>query len=107
MFQNQPFIDPLQNSGSWIIHKIHRKKPVIESLFNKVAVLRACNFIKEDSNTGAFPWNLQTFEDNYFEEHLWNAASEHYLKRDSNTVAFLWILWIIQEHLFSRVSTNG
>ena len=42
----QPFIDPLQNRCSWIIHKLHRKKPVLESLFNKVAVLRACNFIK-------------------------------------------------------------
>ena len=41
-----PFIDPLQNRCSWIIHKLHRKKPVLESLFIKVAVLRACNFIK-------------------------------------------------------------
>ena len=47
--------------SSWIIHKIHRKKPVLESLFNKVAFLRACNFSKEDSDTCAFPWNLQTF----------------------------------------------
>ena len=31
------------------------------SLFNKVAVLRTCNFIKKDSNTGAFLWNLQNF----------------------------------------------
>ena len=45
-------------------------------------------------------------KNNYFEEHLWNAASKHYLKRDSNTVALLWILWIIQECLFSRGSTN-
>ena len=54
MFQNQPFIDPLQNSCSWIIRKIHKKKPVLESLFNKVAVLRTRNFIKEGSNTDAF-----------------------------------------------------
>ena len=44
-----------QNRCFGIIHKIHSKIPVLESLFNKVAVLRACNFIKEDSNTGAFP----------------------------------------------------
>ena len=50
-----------QNRCFWTIHKIHSKIPVLESLFNKVAVLRVCNFIKEDSNTGAFPWNLQTF----------------------------------------------
>ena len=30
------------------------KKPVMESLFNKVAVLRTFHFIKEDSDTGAF-----------------------------------------------------
>ena len=30
------------------------KKPVMDSLFNKVVVLRTSNFIKEDSNTGAF-----------------------------------------------------
>ena len=52
-----------QNRCFWIIHKIHWKKPVLESLFNKAAVLRACNFIKEDSNIGAFLWNLQTFEE--------------------------------------------
>ena len=50
-----------QNRCFWTIHKIRSKLPVLESLFNKVAVLRACNFIKEDSNTGAFLWNLQTF----------------------------------------------
>ena len=49
------------NRCFWRIHKIHSKIRVLESLFNQVAVLRACNFIKEDSNTGAFPWNLQTF----------------------------------------------
>ena len=31
-----------------------RKKTVLESLFNKVGVLGACNFIKEDSDTGYF-----------------------------------------------------
>ena len=61
VFQKRLFIDPLQNRCSWIIHTIHRKKPVLESLFNKVAVLRTCNFIKEDSGTGIFLWNLQTF----------------------------------------------
>ena len=37
------------------IQIIHSKIPVMEFLFNKVAVLRTCNFIKEDSNTAAFP----------------------------------------------------
>ena len=50
-----------QNRCFWIIHIIHSKKSVLESLFNKFAVLRSCNFIKEDFNTGAFLGNLQTF----------------------------------------------
>ena len=43
-----------------MIHKIRSKKPVLESLFNKDAVLSAYNFIKEDAITGAFLWNMQT-----------------------------------------------
>ena len=34
VFQNQPFVDPLQNRCSWIIHKIHEKISVSESPFN-------------------------------------------------------------------------
>ena len=54
MFRNQPFIDPLQNGRSWIIHKIHRKKTCEKSPFNKVAVLRTCNLIKEGPDTSVF-----------------------------------------------------
>ena len=50
-----------QNRCSWIIHKIRNKKSVLGSLFNKVTVLGTCNVIKEDSDTGAFLLNLQTF----------------------------------------------
>ena len=53
-----------QNKCLWIIHKIRRKKPVLESPFNKVVVLMAYNVIKEDCNTA------------YFEEHLWTSASK-------------------------------
>ena len=53
-FQNQSFIDPLQNMCSDIIQKILGNKPVMKSLLNKVAVLRACNFTKEELDTGAF-----------------------------------------------------
>ena len=35
MFQNQSFVDPLQNRCSWKIHKIHGKTSVLESLFKK------------------------------------------------------------------------
>ena len=41
--------------------KVHRKKSVLQSRFNKVAILGTCNFIKEVSGTGAFLRNLQTF----------------------------------------------
>ena len=33
VFQNQPFVDHLQNICSWINHKIPRKTPMLESLF--------------------------------------------------------------------------
>ena len=70
MFQNQPLIDPLQNRCSWIIHKIHWKKPVLESLFNKVAALRTCNFIKKTLTQVLYCENCKLFKNNYFEEHL-------------------------------------
>ena len=35
VFQSQPFVDSLQNTYSWIIHKIHRKAPVLEFLFKQ------------------------------------------------------------------------
>ena len=54
MFENQPFIDPLRNKCSWIIPKFRRKKTVLEYHFIKAAVPSTCNFIKEDSDTGAF-----------------------------------------------------
>ena len=96
MFEKQPFIDHLQNRRSWIIHKIHSKKPVLESLFNKVAVLRTCNFIEEDSDTGAFLWNLQTFWQTQVWRSLFNKVASltawthlTVLKRDSRQV-FPW-----------------
>ena len=33
VFQNKLFVDSLQNTCSWIIHKIYRKTPMLESLF--------------------------------------------------------------------------
>ena len=55
------------------------KNPVLESLFNKVAVLRACNFVKEDSNF------LKTIIlKNIFERLFLNI-----IKKDSNTGVFL------------------
>ena len=51
------------------------KTPVLESLFNKIAVLQACIFgpatlLKRDSNTDVSFENWETFGNTYFEEHL-------------------------------------
>ena len=35
---------------------------MLESLFNKVAGLKACNFIKKDTNTGVVLLILRNFE---------------------------------------------
>ena len=40
----------LKNFASYI----HRKKSVLDSLFNKVGDLNPCNFIKGDTDTGVF-----------------------------------------------------
>ena len=53
--------DSLWNNLFLKFSEFCRKKYVLESLFHKVGVLRACNFIKEDSDTGVFLSNLQTF----------------------------------------------
>ena len=37
---------------------IYRNTPVLESLFNKVASLKACNFILKYSNAGVFLWTF-------------------------------------------------
>ena len=43
-----------QNRCFGTIHTIRSNLAGLESIFNKAAVVRACNFIKEDSNIGAF-----------------------------------------------------
>ena len=50
---------------------------MLEYLFNKVADLNACNFIKKRLRHRYFPVNIGEFFKNiYFEEHLRTAASE-------------------------------
>ena len=48
-FQKQPYADILQNRCCEKFCNIHRKTSVLESLFNKVAGLMACNFISTTS----------------------------------------------------------
>ena len=45
---------------SWKFHKI-QYTPVLESLFNKVASLKACSFIKKSLQRRCFPGNIANF----------------------------------------------
>ena len=48
------------------------KKPVLESIFNKVADLQACNFIKMKLREWCFPVNIAKFlRTAFLKEHLW------------------------------------
>ena len=81
------------------------KTPVLESLFNKVAVLRACNVIKKIRTQELSCKICEVFKNNYFEEHLWTTTVYSlYSKRDSDTGAFRCILRIIQQSLFNKVA---
>ena len=44
--KKQSFADSLQNRCSEKFRNIHRKTPVLESLFNKITDLKVCNFAK-------------------------------------------------------------
>ena len=51
----QPFTNVLQNMSFYKRPDINKKMSVLESLFNRVTGLMACNFIKKrDPNTGVF-----------------------------------------------------
>ena len=52
--------------------KFHRKSSALESLFNKVAGLKALLkiLLKRDSNTGVSCEICKIFKNTYFEEHL-------------------------------------
>ena len=47
-----------EKSCSQKFRNIHGKTPVFESLFNKVADLKACNFIKKRLQYRCFPVNI-------------------------------------------------
>ena len=60
-WQKQSFAGVFQNRCSWKFHNIHKKKPVLEPLFNKVAGLKAYNFIKKKLQHRCFPVNITKF----------------------------------------------
>ena len=81
---------------SWKRGKFHWKTPVLELLLNKVAALRPANFLKIDSNTGAFLWIFRNlFKDTFLSENLQTTASE------IHRVSFLRVFFLIlQTDLF-------
>ena len=63
----------LQNRCSLKFSNIHRKTTVLESLLNKVAGLKACNFIRKRLQRKCFPLNIVNFLRTAFfvVEHFW------------------------------------
>ena len=62
---------PRWNSRSQMFFKVQRKTPVFESLFNKVAGLKACIFIKKETPTQVFSCEYcETFTNSLFTKHL-------------------------------------
>ena len=65
--QEQSFAGVFHKRCSEKFCKIHRKTPVLESLFNKVAGHQACNFIKNRIQHRCFPAKvLQSTSDGWF-----------------------------------------
>ena len=86
-WQKQPAEMFCKKSYSRKFRCIHRKTPVLESLFHKVADLQPLNFIKKRTNTGVFLF-LFLFRNINFEEHLRKAASELALRSDCLELCF-------------------
>ena len=62
----------LQNRCFLKFRQFHRKTPVLESRFNKVAGLKACNFIKKRFQHSCFPVKFAKFiRTPFFKEHFW------------------------------------
>ena len=71
LIQTQPFADGFQNRCSEGYPNIHRKTPVLESLFDKAAGLKAFNFIKKRVQHRRFPVNIaKSLKTAFFVEHL-------------------------------------
>ena len=69
--QKQSFADVLQNRCSQKLHRFHRKKTVLESLLNKFATLKLCNFIKKRLQHKCFPVKFHKFlRAPFFTEHV-------------------------------------
>ena len=61
IIQEKPLTDFLQNKRFRKFRKIHRKRLMLESLFNKVADRKAYNLIKKRLQHRCFPVNIEKF----------------------------------------------
>ena len=69
--QKQSFAYSLQNRCSQKFRKFHKKTSMLESPFNKVAGLKACNFIKIRLQHKSFLVSFSKFlKATFFTEHL-------------------------------------
>ena len=61
---------------------------MLESLFNKVTGLQACNFTEKRLQHRLFPVNIANFKNTYFEKHLGTTASDssYILHRNLNKI---------------------
>ena len=75
-----------QNRCFWIIHKIHSKKPLLQSVFTQAAVLGVWSFINKTLTQVLSCEIYKLFKNNYFEEHLRASASKNYLKKTRRQV---------------------
>ena len=62
----QPFANVLQNRSSYKFPDIRKKISVLESLFNKVTGLMACNFSKKETPTQMFSCEYHKMSENSF-----------------------------------------
>ena len=98
--QKQPPEVLCKKSCSWKFLNIHSKTLVLESLFNKVAGLKACNFTKKSLQHRDFPVNIANFLRTSFLRTSENGCFHH------NTWIFLRILRGFLEQLYYRALVN-
>ena len=77
---------------------IHRKTPVLESVFSKVASMKACNFIKKRLQHRCFSVNIKLFKKISIKEHQrWLLL---YLKLTGNLIMQIGKL---MTHIFNKI----
>ena len=82
MFQKQPFIRPLHKIGVFEQFTKFTAKYLCWSLFLiKLQFWRPATLSKKTPTQVLSREIYKLFKNNYFEEHLLNAASKHYLKK--------------------------